>query len=111
MFLSVLRIRTIFDWIRILLLKRLDPDPVPNPEPDPDQNKLSADFLMLIFLMKIWFKKYIHGPKVKQQRHLKYTGTVLYMAFTHTKKVDVGSFVEARIRIRIRPNPDPQHWF
>jgi hypothetical protein len=43
------------------------------------------------------------------------------MAFTHTKKVDIESFIKARIRNRIRsqtsgsgsdhkgPDPDPQH--
>jgi hypothetical protein len=35
---------------------------------------------------------------VKQHRFLKY----LFMAFTHTKKVDTESFIQARIRIRIR---------
>jgi hypothetical protein len=45
----------------------------------------------------------------------------VFMAFTHTKKVKIGSFLKAKIRIRIRSqtsgsgsdqkglDPDPQH--
>jgi hypothetical protein len=41
----------------------------------------------------------------------------VFMTFTHTKKVDIESFIKARIRIRNRirsgprrPDPDPPHW-
>jgi hypothetical protein len=56
----VLQIRTIFDRIRIRLLKHLDPDP--------GLNKLLDKFLLEIFLAQIpvWSKKCNHDKKVKQ---------------------------------------------
>jgi hypothetical protein len=69
---------------------------VADPDPEPDLNKFAENFLVEIFLMKLCSKKYILGPKVEQQRFLKY----LFMAFTLTKIVQIGSFIQARIRIR-----------
>jgi hypothetical protein len=50
--------------------------------------------------------------KVKQHRFL------VFMAFTHTKKVDTESFIKGQDpdpdptkKVRIRPDPDPQHCF
>jgi hypothetical protein len=34
-----------------------------------------------------------------------------FLALIHTKKVEVGSFIKAKIWIRIRPDPDLQHCF
>jgi hypothetical protein len=78
-----------------------------------------------IILAEICSKKYSHELK-------SYTTEVseVFMAFSHTKKVDIWSFIKARIRIRpqisgsghrfldpdptkkvrIRPDPDLQHW-
>jgi hypothetical protein len=50
----VLRIRTIFDWIWIRLLKMSDPDPVP--DLDPDLSKFSDKFLLDIFWAEICSK-------------------------------------------------------
>jgi hypothetical protein len=37
---------------------------------------------------------YIHEPRSNPK---------VFLAFTHTKKVYIGSFIKARIRIRVRP--------
>jgi hypothetical protein len=42
--------------------------------------------------MKICPNKYIHGPKSEIPE--------TFIAFTHTKKVEIGSFIKARIQIR-----------
>jgi hypothetical protein len=49
-------------------------------------------------------KKYLHEPKSQT--------TVIpeeSLAFTHNKKVEIGSFIKARVRIR--PDLDPQHCY
>jgi hypothetical protein len=68
--------------------------------------------------MKICSTKYIHGPKSKTREII----NEVFTAFTHIQKVEIGSFIKARIRIRfqmsgsgfdqkvqIRLDPDPQH--
>jgi hypothetical protein len=82
----------------------------PNPvlDPDPDLNKFSNNFLHEIFMAKICSKKYFHEPKSWATDISK-----VFLAFTHTKIVDVGSFIRARTRIRPQTSgfdqkgPDP----
>jgi hypothetical protein len=58
--------------------------------------------------MKIFSKKYIHGPKSETTEISK-----IFMDFTHNKKVEIVSFIKARIRIRSQTpgsdqkGPDP----
>jgi hypothetical protein len=70
----------------------------PDLVPDLDQN-LSRQ----IFLWKFYFAEICSKPK-------SYTTEIpeVFMAFTHTKKVDLELFIKGRIRIRQDPNP--QHW-
>jgi hypothetical protein len=60
-------------------------DPVP--DPDLELSKCLAEFLLDIFLVEICSKKYIHEPKSKQERCLK------YLWFFNTSKVDIRSFI------------------
>jgi hypothetical protein len=53
------------------------------PDPDPDPNKFAANFFLKTFLMKICSKKYLNGPKSQITLIPQ-----VFMAFTHTKKVD-----------------------
>jgi hypothetical protein len=63
---------------------------------------VSAKFLLEICLKEICSKKYIQEPNSSATEIPK-----VFMAFTHTKKVDLGSFIKARIRIRPkRPGSD-----
>jgi hypothetical protein len=75
----------------------LDPVPVPDPDPDPDPNKFSANFFLKICLMKICSKKNLHESKSKTIEIPEVS-----LAFKHTKKVEIWSFIRARIRIWFR---------
>jgi hypothetical protein len=72
-----------------------------NTIPDPDLYKLSAKFLLEIFLAEKCSKKYIHEPKAEQQIFVQY----LWLLFTLKKVQDPNPSK----KVRIRPNPDPQH--
>jgi hypothetical protein len=66
---------------------------------DPDLNKFSVNILAGNLLIKNSLKSIFMNQKVKQPRLLKYLG----FFHTHTKKVEIGSFIKARIRIWNRP--------
>jgi hypothetical protein len=67
---TVLRIRTIFDRIRIRLAKR--------PDIDPGLNKLLGNFFMeIFFFMKICSKENLHEPEVNRTEIPEF-----FMAFT-----------------------------
>jgi hypothetical protein len=69
------------------------------PDPDPDLNKISANFLLEIFLAEICFKKYIINQKVKQHRFLK------YFRLFHTRKKLIYSHL---LRPESGPGSDPR---
>jgi hypothetical protein len=63
----------------------------PDPGPDPDSKTAKKD---------------THGPKSEATEILK-----VHIAFTLTKKVDIGSFIKASIQIRPeKSNADPQQF-
>jgi hypothetical protein len=78
-----------------ITLKSSVTDPVP--DPDPYLYKFSDKLLQKLFLAEICFKKYVHEPKRSATGNPK-----VFMSFIHTEKVDIGSFIKARIRNRIR---------
>jgi hypothetical protein len=90
--------------------KRPDPDPVPDPDPDP--NKFSANLFLKFFLLNYALKSIFMNQKDKQQRFLKYLWLLKIQ-----KKVEIWSFIRARIRIRSQTSgsgsdqkgQDPQH--
>jgi hypothetical protein len=74
-----------------------DPDYLKRPDPDPDLNNISAKLLLEIFGRKYALKSIFMNQKVENQIFLN------YLSLLHTKKVDIGALITARIRIWIRP--------
>jgi hypothetical protein len=68
-----------------------------NPDPDLDLNKFSENSGNFFGRNKVCSKSVFMNQKVKQQRFLMYLPVWL---LPHTKIVDVGSFIKAKIRIR-----------
>jgi hypothetical protein len=75
------------------------------PDPGPELHKFLANFFPEILLLKICSKKYctyVHDPKSKIEI------PEVFMAFTHTNKVKIRSFLKARIRIRSQTSGSDQ---
>jgi hypothetical protein len=74
-----------FEFFTVLQNSVADPDDF-QPDPDPDLNKFWAKFLAInsIFM----------NQKVMPQKFLKYLWYVHCVQCTHTKKVEIGSFIK-----------------